>query len=345
MKNMPSESNQAPITQQDVARALGIARSTVSRALQNSPKIPEARRKQIQAAAQAMGYHPNPMATALSHQRQFRHKAAYQSTLAWFNCWPEPQKLRSFREFELYWQGASQSALKLGYQLEEFVVGPQMPMDRLEKILLTRNICGVLLPPTGITHPDWGSFSWDHFSAVHLGPKHPALPVHSVTSDQGLNAMLAFQKILDRGYRRIGFVGSRWHRRMFGAGYLWAQAQHPGPQIPPLLSDSFPVDGHLLGAWLKKHKPDAILTEYPDLPQLLEKAGYRLPDDLGLATTSVLDCPIDAGIYQNSEEIGRVGVLVLTSLIHYNDHGIPPIHRQILVEGSWVDGKSLPSRI
>jgi DNA-binding LacI/PurR family transcriptional regulator len=337
-------SPKTPPTQQDVAKALGIARSTVSRALQNSPKIPEAHRKEIQEAAQAMGYQPNPMATALSHQRQLRHKAAFQSTLAWFNCWPDPKKLRSFREFELYWQGAVQSANKLGYQLEEFVVGPQMPMDRLEKILLARNICGVLLPPTGVTHPDWGVFSWDHFSAVHLGTKHPTLPVHSVTSDQGLNAMLAFKKILEKGYRRIGFVGSRWHRRMFGAGYFWAQAQHPGQNLPPLLSDSSPVDEHLLSAWLKKNKPDAILTEYPDLPLLLEKQGLRVPDDVGLATTSVLDCPIDAGIYQNSEEIGRVGVLVLASLIHDNDHGIPSIHRQILIEGSWVDGKSLPSK-
>ena len=76
----------------------------------------------------------------------------------------------------------------------------------------------------------------------------------------------------------------------------------------------------------------------------MEEAGCRVPDDVGLATVSILDGNADAGIDQHPEEIGRVAVLLIISLI--NDHalGVPPIFRQAPVEGSWVDGSTLPER-
>ncbi len=59
---------------------------------------------------------------------------------------------------------------------------------------------------------------------------------------------------------------------------------------------------------------------------------------------SILDGGADTGIDQQPEEIGRVGLLVLTSLINDNARGVPRISREILVEGAWVDGSSLPRR-
>jgi LacI family transcriptional regulator len=69
-----------------------------------------------------------------------------------------------------------------------------------------------------------------------------------------------------------------------------------------------------------------------------------VPGDIGLAALSVLDCPVDAGIYQYPEEIGRVSALALVTLINDNDLGIPAIHREILIKGKWVDGATLPDR-
>jgi LacI family transcriptional regulator len=103
----------------------------------------------------------------------------------------------------------------------------------------------------------------------------------------------------------------------------------------------------VLTSWLKKTRPDAIFHDGIELPQMLQKAGYRVPDDLGLAGTTVLgpgNKSILAGLDQNSEEIGRVAVLVVLSLISDNARGLPPIPRQILVKGRWVDGASLPDR-
>ena len=83
---------------------------------------------------------------------------------------------------------------------------------------------------------------------------------------------------------------------------------------------------------------DAIFTDLPALPDLLEKIGLRVPEDVALASAAVLDSGIDAGINPQSEEIGRVAVLLLSSLVHDAAPGLPTISRQMLVEGSWVDG-------
>jgi DNA-binding LacI/PurR family transcriptional regulator len=77
---------------------------------------------------------------------------------------------------------------------------------------------------------------------------------------------------------------------------------------------------------------------------MLITAGYRVPEDMGLAACSVLDGNADAGIYQKPEEIGRAAMELLISLINHQHTGIPKSCRQVLVEGEWVDGATLPRR-
>jgi LacI family transcriptional regulator len=117
--------------------------------------------------------------------------------------------------------------------------------------------------------------------------------------------------------------------------------------LPPLLlqSDDPAARWRALKPWLRRMRPDAILTDIADLRGQIERVGYRVPEDLGLATLTLLDGGnIDAGIDQNSEEIGRAAAQLLISLINLNQRGIPAICRELLVEGKWVDGKCLPPR-
>ena len=54
----------------DIARELGISVATVSRALQDSPRISETRREQIKAYAREHNFTPNLLAESLRHSRQ-----------------------------------------------------------------------------------------------------------------------------------------------------------------------------------------------------------------------------------------------------------------------------------
>ncbi len=337
------------VSMRDVAKAVGVSVSAVSLALKNSPRVSENMRQKIQAAIQEMGYQPDPMLAALCHYRRSRSSSPISSELAWINCWPDPKQLRSYREFDFYWQGAFEEARRCGFRLEEFCLKEFESFSRLEKILRARNICGILIPPRRALGLDWGDFHWDDFCIVRFGHSVAHPRAHLVTSDQLTDGMIAFENIWNKGYRRIAYVTTRDTACVgtrFSAGFLLGQLKvQAGAQLQPLLlsDEKNPVqDQKQLASWLRKARPDAIFTDISYLPGLLAKCGYHVPKDIGLAVTSVLDGNARAGIDQNSKEIGKAAIQLLISLINHNERGIPEICRELLIEGRWTDGDTLP---
>lgn len=75
---------------------------------------------------------------------------------------------------------------------------------------------------------------------------------------------------------------------------------------------------------------------------MLGKAGYRVPEDIGSEATNVRDMPVDAGIDQNPEEIGRITPLAVISLIHDSDLGIPEFIPRNISERE-MGGREKPS--
>lgn len=339
------------ISLRDVAADVGVSHVTVSLALRGDTRISSKRRQQVAAAAERLGYRPDPMLASLAAYRLTKRPAAIRATVAWINQWTNPRDLRKLQEFEAYWQGAKNYAAHLGYRLEEFTVDDDMSPARLQQILLARNVRGILVPPhtNGLSLPD---FDWSVFSVVRLGISVKQPRAHIVTSDQSSCATMAFDRMWDRGYRRIGYVtGQRFDRNTggnFRAGYLSAQDVHVPLRrhLPPLTlsEDDVEADIRALRRWLRLVKPDALLTALGNLPDLLERLGSRVPDDFGVAALSLLDGNFDSGVDQNSLEIGRVAMATLAALIHQNERGIPQFCRRILVEGRWIAGTSLPIR-
>jgi LacI family transcriptional regulator len=336
------------VTVREIARHLDVSHTTISRALRNDPRITAVLREKIQRKAEELGYRPDPMLAALAHYRRSNTRTPISACLAWINCWPNPKQLRSFREFDLYWKGALSEAERCGFHLEEFAMNSQLTAPRLEKILLTRNIRGLLLPPSGATTVDWNSFQWERFCIVRFGHSVLTPRAHLVTSDQLTDGLIAYENIWKKGYRRIGLVTRPKMRTWFRAGYLLGEMDWlPPKHIPPLVLEHSPnasEQQRSLKSWIRKHKPEAILTDIPELPAWLRISGFKIPQDIALATLSVLDGNADSGIDQNSLEIGRAAVQMLISLINHNESGIPAICRELLIEGRWVDGKSLPSK-
>ena len=61
--------NQPVLTMKDIARELGISVSTVSRALKDSPRISEEKRRMVQQYAREHNFTPNVLAESLRHSR------------------------------------------------------------------------------------------------------------------------------------------------------------------------------------------------------------------------------------------------------------------------------------
>jgi DNA-binding LacI/PurR family transcriptional regulator len=199
---------------------------------------------------------------------------------------------------------------------------------------------------------DWDDFHWENFSIVRIGHSVPAPAAHVVAPDQVGDTILAYNRMRELGYERIGFVCGRESaaqpRRWFSGGYLMMQINEPvGRRIPPLVhgpEHSSQDLLHKLGDWLRRHKPDAVLTEHAGILALLKAANWKVPGQIGVAALSVLDGGADAGIYQNAQEIGRVAAETVIAQINRNERGCLENFRTTMIRGRWVDGKTLPPR-
>ncbi len=334
------------VTQRDVALATGVDQATVSRALKNSPKISSQQRRKIQAAAARMGYRPNAAASGLASLLRSSRTRNIQAEIAWLNFWPKGEELRGrHEEFNRYWNGALACAERHGYRLEEFRYRPA-DIKRLKEVLCARGIRGILIPP----HPTVGQAGkgeFEQFATVRFGRSLPDIHTHIVAPDHVFNMMLAFETLNSRGYKRIGCIAgpSNSPHMLFDAGFLLAQQRFAPRKKLPILHLDFPASAanqKKFNAWLAVQNPDAIIAWGPQIPALIKARGLKIPSDLALAGMSIYDGNINTGINQNPEEIGRIGVITLLSLLLENEFGPPEICREILVKGTWQDGGSVP---
>lgn len=341
------------VTHKDIAKKLGVSKTTVSMALHDSHRISLKRRREIQRVAKEMGYVPDPFLSGLAAHSRGRAPAKNHGVLAWVNHWENPGHLRSFKEFNAYFQGASEAATRFGYRLDDIRWELGCSPKRFERILLARGIEGILVPPH---HEllDWKDFDWNKFSVIRFGMSVQNPDSNQVTSDVFRAMVMAFKKMHEYGYRRIGFiVNKEFNQRLGGnflSGYYYAQTLLKlKPALPPLLTfltirdaDELAKQKAALQQWLTRHKPDAVLAAEIEIPDMIRGLGYHIPQDIAVAGTTVLDIPVDAGIDQCPEGIGRIAVEMLIKQINVSERGEPRDPCRILIESRWKDGNSLP---
>jgi DNA-binding LacI/PurR family transcriptional regulator len=276
------------------------------------------------------------------------------ASLAWLNFWPKPEELRKVPLFRANWEGAVAAAERLGYRIEEFVCGGETGFtpQRLKSILEAQGIQGILLPPQRPPVPAGAfDFDWRDFAAVRIGHTvtHPS--VHVVTHSQASDTLLACRMIREKGYKRIGHLTSETLDcyAFFEAGFLKSQlASAPEDRIPLLVLENNPEPNERvlkqIDDWMKRHRPDAILSTEGNIVGLLNAAGYRVPEDVAVAASSVRNSDADAGIFENPEEVGRAAVKTLISQLQRHELGIPEFPQDILVHGIWENGRTLPPK-
>lgn len=333
-----------------VARAVGVSVSTVSRALRNNPQISAATRQRVQDAAKEMGYYANPyISTLMSHVRRTR-PMPYQATIAWIDRLPANEWKANPVQAQFY-AGAEERAQSMGFQIERLhCVDPALNRSRLSSILHSRGINGVLCS-ADLPEPSLKEFPFDveTFAVATVGCRFTKPDLHFSTNDQFMTARLAHQRLIELGYRRVGFVTTRGledvvdHR--FTGGFLSALSSRVNrSDVPVHYVDDQGEDS--FSEWLHDHRPDAVISAF--MIELLDKIlsmGLRVPEDVGFA---VLDWDPRqshiSGIRQNHRRVGAGAVDVLVSQINRNEFGVPENAQGILIEGEWVDGATAPPR-
>lgn len=337
--------NPGHVRQQDIALRAGVHITTVSLALRNDPRLPESTRTRIQNLAKEMGYAPDPMLSALTVYRSRVKRLHHQGTLAWV-C-PPIAKNEKQPGFPAYRKGAEERCAELGYRLENFYFS-DLGGPRLSKVLQARNITGMLLPPQAHSRAHL-EFDWEHFSSICFGFTLTKPRLHLITNAQYSSTRIAVGNLRESyGYRRIGFVTARESDERtdqnFSSGFLSEQSKfQPKNKLPILALNSLSMEQEIeeFTRWYRKHRPDCIMFLHETLPEMMRHLGIGT-HECGLASLS-LKSPKEnlAGIYQNDVVIGRKAVDFLIEMIHRNERGIPAHRFQFLIEGEWVDGKTL----
>ncbi len=353
------------VTLADVARNAGVHVTTVSLALRNHPRLPTKTRNRLRALAEEMGYTPDPMLSALVSYRDRKGSRRQHPTLAYLTNWKTRWGWKNVSAHPEFHAGAANRASELGYKLDHFWLGESgLTHQRLDSILRTRGITGLILASHSLVMGDELQLDWDRYCAIKIDyyPHRPLL--HTVTNNQCDIARLAVQQSIKAGYRRIGLVMHRgWEQSAdnnWTAGFLCEQQFMPiKNRIPPLIfpdqkaddgwlnefSAPGSVDAGAFRRWLDRHQPEVILSNAPFVLPALKELNLRIPHDIAFVELFLEDCSGEtAGVRQNHATVGALAVELLTGQLQQNNFGVPEIPIHTFVEGTWFDGASCPKR-
>lgn len=324
----------------DVAKVVGVATSTVSKALRNDPSIPPSRCQEIQTVASRLGYRPDPMVATLMAQLHHRRRRSDPHNLAWIDLWG-PERSRAVMNPGPMLEGARQRADELGYGIEVYRAGvDKISPDRLRRMLTTRGQWGLIIPavPESAMH---FPFDLRGFSGVTIGTSLHEPVMHRVSPNHFQGCVLAFQRLRQQGLRRIGIalspeVNERVEGKWLGA-FLFSQHQLPDEErVSPLIIDR--ENHEVFTKWLQTEKPDAILVaEEPGLQFGRMPLRFGIKPPVICSLTGSDNLREKSGLDYQPEQFGSISVEMVVAQIHRNERGSPAIPHQVLIDSIWVE--------
>ncbi len=338
-------------TQQDIADALGVSKMTVSLALRHSPEVSQEMRERVAAAAQAMGYQINAHARGLAARRV---SAPSGLPIALLNLYNPPSEWHRHLSFRHMREGAEKRAGELGYRLDEISLRERgMTARRVDQILKSRGIRGVLIPPSPHSHGHL-RLSWDQFAAAAIGFTFRRPNLHRTAHNSAMALQLTLHHLKHFRYRRVGLLLSRAFSRRADsipeAIFLYHQRETPVRDHIPILWSNWDTFPEALPAWLERHRPDVLLTHWPEVFLWLRQKGYDIPGDLGFVSLGWHD-EIKSelgleptGISIDNRELGARAVEMIVGQMERHEYGVPVFPTITLVTPRWIPGETVRAR-
>ncbi len=197
--------------------------------------------------------------------------------------------------------------------------------------------------PRGIARFD---FDWRPFSAISTSHSNEFLGLDVVSTNRQQTINLAMERLRARGYRRPGLILDQ--ERDFRTGhhilshFLWHQSLQPKAQRAAVLFMP-EVDRNALARWLRRERPDVVLSLGDEVLTMLEELNHPVPERLGylsLSTGSHLARPV-SGIDECPDRIGATAIDLLAAKILHFERGLPDVRKLVLIDGVWRDGVTL----
>ncbi len=332
-------------TLRSLARDLGLSRTTVSEALRGSTRVNRETAERIRAAAEAAGYHHNPLAGAVMSEIRRSRGQSFRGVIAAVDVHEQDRPPHSLKFHRELLAGASQRAEALGFKIELFTAGREgITLQRLNTILQSRGIRGILLLPAW-GDPDYSMLDWSRYAGVYTDYiiERPAL--HTICSDHYRSMMTALQRLHALGYKRPGLFVQKHHderlQHRWEGAYLAFQRRTPGIEpIPALVSTDLTREAFI--DWFMYHRPDVVLGHRSEVLAWMRAAGARVPATHGFFCLNVLmqDVPC-AGLDLQPRLLGAQGIESVIAQLHRNEPGVPAHPSLTTISAHWVDGPTI----
>jgi len=336
--------------QRAIAAAAGVTQAAVSRALRGDRSISPATRQRIERAAKRLGYRPNAYVSSLmTHIRSGRPLRDKGCIAVLVDAASEREwsiNLPGSYTQRLQYRGIKNRAEALGFSserffLQEFVKNPL----HIDHVLTARGISGVVLMPQrpGSSVP---SLAWARYASAAIAYTWSGVNIDRVSTHHRHNVETAFSTLLSRNYEKIGMclppeamtgADFSWRERFL----LWQDRLPKRSRIPLFVGKPGLSPIGAFRVWMGKWKPDALIGLVGHEKEWLDEMGLRTPQDIGMAC---VNRPLDSsfsGVEENHEAIGATALDLVASQIQRNEFGSPPTPKIILIEGTWVEGKTL----
>lgn len=332
---------------QTVADAMGVTKMTVSLALRDHPSVSIRTRVKVAACARKLGYAPNPLVSALMAGLRQGRSVKAPLTIAFVTVYPEAALASG--KMKLLLQGAQTRAAQLGYVASVFsLTDLKVSPARLAGILISRGIRGMVIAP--FPEPvDAFDLPWANFASATIARSLQKPELHRAYSNQYRDVLLAFERTWAHGYRRIGFVAEyqqserceHWWRNGFRLG---AERHGCAPRdCPEYLPEKY--EARALMKWFRGARPEVILSVDGRVLDILRDEGVRVPGDVGYV---ILDRQEEtarcAGIDQHHDLVAAAAVDIVIEQLYKNESGVPAYPKSVMIEGVWMDGKSVTKR-
>ncbi|PQA54021.1 LacI family DNA-binding transcriptional regulator [Siphonobacter curvatus] len=340
----PKPRSKHQVTIVDMARELGISKSTVSRALRDQSDIHPSTRKAVVELAQQLDYQPNLLAYGLVKSRTNTVGMIVPEFHHYF-----------FPEVIIGTQEVLQAA---GYNLMICQSNESYQTEVANvKALMASRVDGLIVSMTSETN------NIDHFKAlenkgtplIFFNRICPELETHRVVVDDYEGAYRAVTHLLEQGYRRIAHIagpGSLLISRLRQKGYTDALASY-GIELDPELIITYDLTdekARIYATYLLDlpTPPDAIFAvNDPTAIQvmLVAKAkGVRIPEELAVVgfSNDPISAIIEPGLTTVSQpvgEIGRTAARLFLETIRLGEQTVPrteTLKTELIIRGSSV---------
>ncbi|MCH4190739.1 MAG: LacI family transcriptional regulator [Butyrivibrio sp.] len=305
------------LTIDDIAEALGVSKTTVSRAISGKGRIGRETRGRVQEYIQAHNYKPNVIAKGLAQQRTYNIVVA----------WPGDPGIVELPFFQNCLIGMSQAAEDAGYDILVSVADSK-DISKLQRIVENHKVDGAVLTRTLVRDPLAAYLKESGLPFVAIGSTEDP-EVLQIDNDHYAACRELTSVLLAKGIRKLALIGgednlviTQTRRSGFLAAFEDAKIQ-PDRSLIFTGTDGQAEVTDMVDEILEKKADGVICMDdffAGNVMEVCKSRKIRIPEDLKLASfydSSVLDyaSPAVTSLNFNDRRLGAAAIRMLLDKI------------------------------